>query len=80
MAKGKISDQNVLSNSAKMAGNEMVGVKDSGYITKKGLSPESILKLPLPPGTDIEDQSCRDINPMPMKMVTSLGYPGDGWT
>ena len=32
----------------------------------------------LPPGMDIDDQNFVLINDMPLKMVTMIGYPGDG--
>jgi hypothetical protein len=78
----RYADINVLPDSAKMAGNEMVGIKDSGYLTKKGLveGGANVMLHSLPPGMDIEDQENADIRKMPMKTITALGYPGDGWT
>jgi hypothetical protein len=78
----RYSDINVLPNSAHMAGNEMVGIKDSGYLTKKGLveGGANVMLHSLPPGMDIEDQENADIRKMPMKTITAMGYPGDGWT
>lgn len=75
-------DVDVLPDSAHLAGNEMVGIKDSGYLTKKGLveGGANVMLHSLPPGTDIEDQENADIRKMPMKTVTAMGYPGDGWT
>lgn len=82
MAKGskKIPDVGVLPDSEKMAGGERVGIKDSGYLTKKGTTGESVNVLPLPPGMNIEDQPTADINPMELKTYGGgLSYPGDGW-
>lgn len=76
-----VADVNVLPNSAHMAGNEMVGIKDSGYLVKKGIAMGNDANfLSLPPGMDIEDQENADIRKMPMKTITAMGYPGDGWT
>jgi hypothetical protein len=58
----------------------MVGIKDSGYLTKKGLNASDATMLNcLPPGENIEDQENAEFNRMPMTMVTELGYPSDGW-
>jgi hypothetical protein len=75
-------DVNVLPSSAHMAGNEMVGIKDDGYLTKKGIveGGANVMLHSLPPGMDIEDQENADIRKMPFKTVTAMGYPGDGWT
>ena len=78
--KTKLPDVGVLPDSSKMAGGERVGIKDSGYLNKKGTTGEQTLMLSMPPGTNIENQKLSDQNEMPMKTVTSLGYPGDGWT
>jgi hypothetical protein len=75
------ADMDVLPDSAHMAGNEMVGIKDSGYLVKKHVPMGNNANfLSLPPGMDIEDQENADIRKMPMKTVTAMGYPGDGWT
>ena len=76
-----VSDYNVLPDSAKMVNNEMVGVKDSGYLVKKGL-PFGVNAFynSLPPGTDIEDQENSDIRKMEMHDYKGgLGYTGDGF-
>lgn len=76
-----IADVGVLADSAHMAGNEMVGIKDSGYLVKKNLEfGPSAMYNTLPPGMDIEDQENCDIRKMEMKTITAMGYPGDGWT
>lgn len=75
------ADIGVLPDSAHMVGNEMVGVRDSGYLVKKNLEfGVSAFYNTLPPGMDIEDQENCDIRRMEMKTVTAMGYPGDGWS
>ena len=75
-----LADMNQLPDTAKMVGNEMVGVKNNGYLTKKEL-PTGVDAFynSLPPGSDIEDHEITDIREMKMKSITPLGYPGDGW-
>lgn len=60
---------------------DKAGIKNDGYLVKKG-TPWGVNAMfnSLPPGMDIEDQELTDQREMPMKMVTGLGYPGDGWT
>ena len=65
-------------DSKHMAGGEMVGLSASGFITKKGAPTGEMGFNVLPPG-DMIDQPDADIREMPMKSVTSIGYPGDGW-
>lgn len=75
-----VADVGVLPNSNMMKGNEMVGVRNEDYIVKKELDfGPDVFYNSLPPGMDIEDQEVCDIRMMPMKVVTSMGYPGDGW-
>lgn len=61
---------------------DKTGVKDSGYLTKKGTP--SGLKAEfnyLPPGMNIEDQKDADIRSQEMKTYKGgISYPGDGWT
>jgi hypothetical protein len=78
----RYADTGILADSAHMEGNEMVGIKDSGYLTKKGLveGGANVMLHSLPPGMNIEDQENADIRKMPMKTITAMGYPGDGWT
>jgi hypothetical protein len=75
-------DVGVLPTSEKMAGNEMVGIKDQGYLDKKGTP--SGLKADfnfLPPGMDIEDQDNADIRAQKqLDYKGGISYPGDGWT
>lgn len=59
---------------------DRAGIKDDGYLTKKGLTDgDNVFYNSLPPGMDIEDQELIDVRTMEMKTVTALGYPGDGW-
>lgn len=76
----KMADVGNLPNSKHMAGGEEVGIQAGGYLDKKGTTGEATTVLPLPPGMNIENQKLSDQNEMPMKTVTALGYPGDGWT
>ena len=77
-----VADVNVLPDSAMMAGNEMVGIKDSGYIVKKGLEfGANAFYNSLPPGMDIEDQELTDQREMQMVVYEGgVSFPGDGWT
>jgi hypothetical protein len=79
---GKKPDVGVLPTSEKMSGNEMVGIKDAGYLEKKGTP--SGLKAEfnyLPPGMDIKDQENADIRPQELiNYKGGISYPGDGWT
>ena len=72
----------VLPSSEKMAGNEMVGVKDSGYIDKKGTPSGLDARFNmLPPGMEIEDQKNADIREQRLSTYKGgISYPGDGWT
>lgn len=78
----KDNEAGLLPTSAHMAGNEMVGIKDTGYIDKKGTaSGEGAMFNKLPPGMDISDQSTADIRDLPMKFYSGGdSFPGDGWT
>jgi len=79
---GGMPDVGVLPNSSRMTNDEMVGIKDQGYLTKKGTP--SGLKAEfnfLPPGMDIEDQENSDQRSLKqMDYKGGLSYPGDGWT
>jgi hypothetical protein len=76
-----LADVEVLPDSAEMAGNEMIGVRNSGYLAKKELEfGVNALYNTLPPGMDIEDQEIADIRKMEMVVYEGgLGFPGDGW-
>ena len=75
------ADQNVLPTSARMSGNEMVGIKDNGYLVKKGLEAGvNAMYNSLPPGMDIEDQENADIRQEPVRLYSGgLSFPDDGW-
>ena len=76
-----LADVDVLPNSSEMAGNEMIGIKNTGYLSKKELEfGVNALYNSLPPGMDIEDQELADIRKMEMAVYEGgMGYPGDGW-
>lgn len=77
----KYADVGVLPDSDEMVNNELVGVKDHGYLVKKN-TPWGVTAFfnTLPPGEDIEDQEMCDIREMEMRVYErGLGYPGDGW-
>lgn len=77
----KTPDVNVLPSSGGES-LDKAGIKNSGYLTKKGV--ESGLNARfnyLPPGMDIEDQRCADIRGQEMvNYKGGITYPGDGWT
>jgi hypothetical protein len=81
MKNQKLADLEVLPDSAEVAGNEMVGVRNSGYITKKGLEfGVNAMTFSLPPGMDIEDQEISDIRREELVVYErGMSYPGDGW-
>jgi len=76
-----MAEENVLPKSGGQA-VEKTGVKDSGYLTKKGTPSGMDAKFNcLPPGMNIEDQEVKDIRGQEMKTWTGgLSFPGDGWT
>lgn len=76
-----VADVGVLPDSAEMIRNELVGVRNSGYLVKKGLEfGVNAFYNSLPPGMDIEDQENADIRMMDLYAYEGgLGYPGDGW-
>ena len=77
-----VADVDNLPDSSRLVRNEMVGVKQNGYLVKKNLEfGVNAFYNSLPPGMDIEDKEITDIREM--RMVTfegGLGFPGDGWT
>jgi len=81
MKRGDLADQGVLPDSAELAGNELVGIRNNGYLAKKGLEfGVNALYNTLPPGMDIEDQENCDIREMQMVVFDKgLSLPGDGW-
>jgi hypothetical protein len=76
-----LADLEVLPDSAELAGNEMIGIRDSGYLTKKNLEfGVNAMYNSLPPGMDIEDQEICDIREEEIVIFDrGLSYPGDGW-
>lgn len=81
MKRSEVADVDVLPDSAEMAHNEMVGVRNNGYLAKKGLEfGVNAFYNTLPPGMDIEDQENADIRSMDMVVYEGgMGFPGDGW-
>lgn len=82
MKNAHVADVEVFPDSAELMGNELVGVRNSGYIAKKGLEfGVNAMYNTLPPGMDIEDQELCDIRKMEMVAYEGgLSFPGDGWT
>jgi len=82
MKRSEVADIDVLPDSAEMLGNEMVGVRNNGYLVKKGLEfGVNAFYNTLGPGMDIEDQENSDIRQMDMVVYEGgLSFPGDGWT
>ena len=81
MKRSQVADIDVLPDSAEMAHNEMVGVRNNGYLVKKGLEyGVNAFYNTLPPGMDIEDQENSDIRQMDMVVYEGgMSFPGDGW-
>ena len=81
MKRQGLADLEVLPDSAEVAGNELIGVRNSGYLTKKGLEfGVNSMTFSLPPGMDIEDQENADIRREEMVVFEGgMSYPGDGW-
>lgn len=81
MKNADLADVGVLPDSSELVGDERVGIRDYGYLAKKGLDfGVNAFYNSLPPGMDIEDQEVSDIREMKMVVYdTGLGYPGDGW-
>lgn len=82
MKRQPLADMHVLPDSAHMVGDEMVGIKDTGYLVKKNLEyGVNAFYNSLPPGMDIEDQEVCDIRAMDLVVYEhGISYPGDGWT
>jgi hypothetical protein len=82
MKRQSLADEEVLPDSAEMAGNERVGIEDNGYLAKKGIEfGVNAMFNSLPPGMDIEDQEVCDIRKEDMVIYSGgISYPGDGWT
>jgi hypothetical protein len=82
MKSSDVADVDVIPDSAEMLGNEMVGVRNNGYLVKKGLEfGVNAFYNTLGPGMDIEDQENADIRAMDMVVYEGgISFPGDGWT
>lgn len=82
LKKQHLADLEVLPDSCDLVGDERVGIRNYGYLSKKNLEfGVNALYNSLPPGMDIEDQEICDIRQMDLKIYDrGLGYPGDGWT
>jgi len=82
MKRQNLADMEVLPDSAESTRNELVGIRNSGYLVKKGLEfGVNAMYNSLPPGMDIEDQEVCDIREMELVVYErGLGLPGDGWT
>jgi hypothetical protein len=82
MKNSELADIDVIPDSAEMLGNEMVGVRNNGYLVKKGLEfGVNAFYNTLGPGMDIEDQENADIRAMDMVVYEGgISFPGDGWT
>lgn len=82
MKKQPLADADVLPDSTELLGDERVGIRDHGYLAKKGLEfGANALYNSLPPGMDIEDQELADIRKMELRTYDGgLGYEGDGWS
>jgi hypothetical protein len=81
MKRQALADIEVLPDSAEVAGNELIGVRNSGYLAKKGLEfGVNAMTFSLPPGMDIEDQEISDIREMQLVVYDrGISFPGDGW-
>ena len=76
MKRQGLADLEVLPDSAESAGNEMIGVRNSGYLTKKGLEyGVNSMTFSLPPGMDIEDQEIADIRRMGINTQGGMPTP-----
>jgi hypothetical protein len=82
MKRQSLADEEVLPESTEMVNNELVGVRDNGYLVKKELEfGVNAMYNSLPPGMDIEDQENCDIRKEDLVIYSGgIGYPGDGWT
>lgn len=82
MSRGRYSNDRGSIKGMRSAQSESLdrpGFQTDGYIDKKGTpSGEGATFNKMPPGMDITNQECAEFNSMPLKMVTDMGYPGDG--
>jgi hypothetical protein len=58
---------------------DKAGFVTSGYIDKNGTPYGENAKFnQMPPGMEIDAQTCAEINDMPMRRILPQSYPGDG--
>ena len=78
----KAPDINVLPDTSKMERDQRVGVKDNGYLDKKGTPAGMDARFnAMPPGSSIENQKVADIRPLELKTYKGgISYPDDGWS
>lgn len=59
---------------------EVSGFITDGYIDKGGTPYGEAAKFNfLPPGMEIDNQENAEIHMMPLRKLTGISYPGDGW-
>ena len=59
---------------------EVSGFITDGYLDKNGTPYGEAAKFNfLPPGMDISNQENAEIHTMPLRVLTEMSYPGDGW-
>jgi hypothetical protein len=59
---------------------EASGFITDGYLDKSNTPYGEGAKFNfLPPGMEIDNQENAEINEMPLRLVTAMSYPGDGW-
>lgn len=76
-APGKIGGMKSLRNDI----GEASGFITDGYLDKRDTPYGEAAKFNfLPPGMDISNQETAEIHDMPMRKLTDLSYPGDGWS
>jgi len=82
MKRQPLADTEVLPDSAELLGDERVGIRNVGYLSKKGLEfGVNAMYNSLPPGMDIEDQENCDIREQELRVYDrGISYPGDGWS
>lgn len=59
---------------------ELSGFITDGYLDKQDTPYGEAAKFNfLPPGMDISNQANAEIHDMPLRMLTDVSFPGDGW-
>jgi hypothetical protein len=60
---------------------ELSGFITDGYLDKNDIPFGEAAKFNfLPPGMDISNQENVEIHDMPLRKLTDMSYPGDGWS